>query len=77
MKLYDLRPGDLFRITGDLTVPPAHITIPENAILQFSHIDGMYSLCYLCNGETKRPIVHPVAWTEVEKINLDKTEVKS
>jgi len=50
MKLYDVPPNSKIKI-GD-------------TILDFKHIDGMYSLCYTQDGKR----VHPVCWTEVELI---------
>ena len=45
-------------------VPPnSKIKIGDN-ILDFKHIDGMYSLCYTQGGEP----VHLACWTEVEII---------
>jgi hypothetical protein len=42
--------------------PPAHRDFIPNEVLTFSHIDGMYSLCY---DKDNNP-VHLVAWQEVE-----------
>ena len=42
--------------------PPAHRDFGEGEELEFSHIDGMYSLCHDDNGKP----VHLVAWAQVE-----------
>lgn len=44
--------------------PPFHREFEESEVLTFSHIDGMYSLCFDADD---RP-VHLVAWAEVEVI---------
>jgi len=44
--------------------PPCHRDFVDSEVLTFSHIDGMYSLCYDEGGN----IVHLVAWAEVEVV---------
>ena len=61
MKLYEVPRNSRIRIVG------------EDEIINFSHIDGMYSYCTNSKGE----VCHLAAWTEVElaptsKILLDK-----
>jgi len=51
MKLYDVPPNSTIRID-------------EHWILEFHHIDGMYSYCKDKDGN----VVHLAAWTEVEVI---------
>lgn len=47
---------------------PINSTIKvEGQILDFRHVDGMYSLCFDSQG---RP-VHIAAWTEVEVLDGD------
>jgi hypothetical protein len=62
MKLYDVPCNTKIRVIGDIKIPPSAIPIKENEILNFLHIDGMYSLCKNCKGD----FVHLVAWAEVE-----------
>ena len=53
MNLYDVPPNSKIKIGGD--------------ILDFKHVDGMYSLCYTEDGEP----VHPVCWAEVEVVEME------
>jgi len=62
MELYNVPRNSRIKVVGDIKVPPASPTIDEQEILNFSHIDGMYSYCTRDNGE----VVHLVAWTNVE-----------
>jgi len=43
------------------------IKLEDGTVLDFRHIDGMYSLCYR-DGYP----VHPAAWTEVEVVPEEK-----
>ena len=54
MKLYDVPRNSKIKIGDD--------------ILDFKHVDGMYSLCYTEGGEP----VHPVCWTEGEVIDEER-----
>ena len=45
--------------------PPAHREFEKEEILDFKHIDGMYSLCY----DNKGNPVHLVSWAEVEIVD--------
>lgn len=69
MKLCDVteRKGTKIRILpendGSMT-PPCHRDFTDDEVLTFSHIDGMYSLCYDNSGNA----VHLVAWAEVEVV---------
>ena len=62
MKLYDVPRNSKIRVLGDIKIPPAAQNIEEQEVLNFSHVDGMYSYCTRDNGE----VVHLVAWAEVE-----------
>ncbi len=53
MNLYEVPPNSKIKI-GEL-------------ILNFKHVDGMYSLCYTEDGRR----VHPAAFTEVEVIEVN------
>ena len=64
MKLYDVPRGTPVRVIGGTPyrIPPGSPEIHDNDIIDFHHIDGMYSYCTNQKGET----VHLAAWTEVE-----------
>ena len=64
MKLYDVPRNSKIRVIGDIKVPPAAQNIEEQEVLNFSHVDGMYSYCTNSDNE----VVHLVAWAEVEII---------
>ncbi len=57
MKLYDVPRNTKVKI-GDV-------------VLDFKHVDGMYSKCYTEDGK----LVHPAAWTEVEIVKETENEV--
>ncbi len=65
MKLYKVPNNSRIIVKNKVSTPPASIPIEKGDILQFHHIDGMYSYCENENGD----VVHLVAWAEVE---LDK-----
>ena len=71
MKLYDLKRGTTFHIKGEHKFPPAHPLIGD-VLIEFSHLDGMYSFCRVAEGPLKGEIVHPAAWTEVEVVETPK-----
>ena len=53
--------------------PPDSPSVSKDELIKFSHIDGMYSLCYKLDQDTyeeKEPC-HLAAWTEVEFVDLD------
>lgn len=61
MKLYETPRNSRIRIMdeeGDIVLDKDG----EDLILDFRHVDGMYSLCYDKYGE----MVHIAAWTDVE-----------
>jgi hypothetical protein len=62
MKLYDVPRNSKIRVVGDIKIPPAAPIIEEQEVLNFSHVDGMYSYCTNNNNE----VVHLAAWAEVE-----------
>lgn len=64
MKLYDVPRNSKIRVIGGIKTPPSSTQINEDDILEFSHVDGMYSYCKNSKGE----VVHLVAWSEVEII---------
>jgi len=65
MKLYDVPRNTKIRVVSDVKVPIAAPSITEGDVLDFHHIDGMYSYCKDSNGN----VVHLVAWAEVEIID--------
>jgi hypothetical protein len=64
VKLYDVPRNSKVRVVSDIATPISSNTIVENEILEFSHVDGMYSYCKNSKGE----VVHLAAWSEVEII---------
>lgn len=65
MQLHEVPNGSKIRIVPGnegTQHPPSHREFEEGEILDFKHIDGMYSLCYDKDGNS----VHLVAWQEVE-----------
>lgn len=64
MKLYDVPRNSKIRIIADAKEPPAHRKFEENEVLDFKHVDGMYSLCFDKDGHP----VHLCAWAEVEVV---------
>lgn len=61
MKLYDVPNNTKVRVLAGQRVPTGQPPVPSGTELLFTHIDGMFSLCY--DGD--KPI-HIAAWTEVE-----------
>lgn len=66
MQLHEVPNNTRVRIVADeeggTQHPPAHREFGQEEVLDFKHIDGMYSLCYDMAGNP----VHLVAWQEVE-----------
>jgi len=62
MELYNVPRNSRIKVVGDIKVPPASPMVEGEEVLNFKHIDGMYSYCTRDNGE----VVHLAAWTEVE-----------
>jgi len=66
MKLYEVpeRKQVKIRIVEDSKhkAPPVHREFEEKEILTFSHVDGMYSVCF----DKDDKLVHLFAGTEVE-----------
>lgn len=65
MKLYEVPGNSKIRLTVDGDVPPAAPELKKDDILTFSHIDGMYSLCFDSEGNP----VHLIANAEVEIVS--------
>jgi|TARA_Y100000310_G_scaffold92432_1_gene90082 hypothetical protein len=66
MKLYDLQPHLKIRIIDkDVKTPLGSLKQNTGDVLDFEHVDGMYSLCY----DKDRNPVHIAAWTEVEVLD--------
>ena len=66
MKLYDLQSHLKIRIIDEVVKNPvASLKQDTGDVLDFEHIDGMYSLCY----DKDRNPVHIAAWTEVEVLD--------
>jgi len=65
MKLYDCKNNTKVKLLTDAIIPPAHRELKKGEILQFVHIDGMYSYCL----DKRNNIVHPAAWTDVEVVS--------
>ena len=53
MKLYDVPRNSKIRVVGDIKIPPAAPIIEEQEVLNFSHVDGMYSYCTNNNNEVE------------------------
>lgn len=61
MQLHQVPRNSKIRVISDIKVPPGAPLIYEEEVLNFSHVDGMYSYCTNSKGEA----VHLVAWAEV------------
>lgn len=64
MKLYEVPRNTKIKVIKSEGVPPGGINISDGEIIDFKHLDGMYSYCKNDRGE----IVHLPAWTEVEQV---------
>ena len=64
MKLYEVPRNSKIVVMGNIKTPPASIPIQKGDVLQFHHIDGMYSYCL--NGND---VVHLSANADVEIID--------
>ena len=62
MKLREVSRNSKIIVKDKIITPPASLPIQKGDVLQFHHIDGMYSYCENENGD----VVHLVAWAEVE-----------
>ena len=65
MKLYNVPRNSKIKVITDIQVPPSSPIVEKQDLLNFSHIDGMYSYCTKDSGE----VVHLVAWAEVEIVD--------
>lgn len=67
MKLYELKRGDMFRLSGETKVPPGEVP-PSIAwgksVFKHENIDGMYSRNYDAEGN----VHYFAAWTDVEVV---------
>jgi len=70
MKLYEAPVGSKVRIVGPTQGAPFTHRIVVDEVLEFHHVDGMYSLCKTASGDW----CHPLAVTEVEIVPIDKIE---
>jgi len=64
MKLYDVPNNTKIVVVDDIAIPPGAPEIKKGDVLNFKHIDGMYSYCENSKGE----IVHLVAWANVKMV---------
>ena len=56
----------------DVRIPPDAPNVTESEVIKFSHVDGMYSLCYKLNEHYETTgACNIAAWTEVEIVELD------
>jgi len=62
LKLYDVPRNTKIKVLISSSAPPGARVVQQEEILDFSHVDGMYSYCKDKNGM----IVHIPAWEEVE-----------
>jgi len=62
MRLYEVPRNSRIRVNSNKDHPPAHRNFAAGEELTFSHIDGMYSLCYDKDGHP----VHLSAMADVE-----------
>ena len=63
-ELYKVKNGTKVRVMNDIKVPPGAPAINKGDVIFFSHIDGMYSLCFDKNDNP----IHLAAWSMVEEI---------
>lgn len=66
MKLYNVPRNTRISLVGEIKVPPDARPLMAGDVLDFKHIDGMYSLCV---DPRDGAFVHLVAWAEVEIIS--------
>lgn len=62
MKLYEVPRWTKVKVCEEVVVPPGAPEVRKGDILDFSNVDGMYSLCFDSLGHG----VHIPAWAEVE-----------
>lgn len=63
MKLYEVPNNSKVRLLEDAQIPPEAMPILKGDVVDFHHLDGMYSYCKFNDH-----IVHLAAWTEVELV---------
>lgn len=64
MNLYNVPRNTIVRIIQAEAPPPGGLPVKEAQLINFHHIDGMYSYCTDMSGN----VVHLKAWTDVEPI---------
>jgi len=65
MELYKVPKNSKIKIIDkDVKNPPASLPQKAGDVLNFSHIDGMYSYC----TDKDDNVVHIAAWTDVEVV---------
>jgi len=64
MELFNIPENSKIIVKGNIKTPPASPQVKKGDILQFHHIDGMYSYCKNTDGE----VVHLAAWADVDVI---------
>lgn len=64
MKLYECPNNRKVRVLVEDKVPPGALQVGVHEVIDFKHIDGMYSYCINKDGQ----LVHLAAWTEVELV---------
>jgi hypothetical protein len=62
MKLFEVPRNTLFKLLENTEGPPGSRKPNKNEEYWFSHLDGMYSLCYDNNNK----VVHIPGWVTVE-----------
>lgn len=72
MKLYEVPRNSIIRVVGGVFGPPGAPEVDQGEVVQFYHVDGMYSYCKNEYGD----IVHVPAWQEVEVLNEIQPEIK-
>lgn len=68
-ELYNVKNGTKVKVLEDIQVPPGAPEIKKGDVIFFSHIDGMYSLCFDNNDNP----IHLAAWSLVEEVNEQKS----
>lgn len=74
MKLYNVPRGSKIRVVAkDVVIPVGSKPAKTGEVLDFEQLDGMYSYCHDKDGN----VVHLAAWTEVEIVQNDPTDVQN
>ena len=67
MKLYEVPRNSRVKVKHTIAVPPLAPDITEEEVINFHHVDGMYSYCTKDDGT----VCHLAAFTEVEIVKED------